>query len=170
MTDQSLGQDLPADWHRARSAARDPHFYGAERFRAPRATTSAVGESTAAAAPADRATSANGALRYPARPADADPTGFLGALFDFSFASFVTPRIIKVLYVLVIIGTVVSTLAFTIVVFKASAAFGVVTLAFADPLIILVVLAIARMFLEFFVVIFRAAQDIRALREGGGTH
>ena len=163
MTDRSLDQDLPADWHRARSAARDPHFYGAAGYRAMTA------HGTAATATANGTTSANGTARHPARPKDADTTGFLGALFDFGFTSFVTPKIIKVLYVLVMIGTVVSSLAFTIVVFKASAAFGIVALVFGDPLIILVVLAIVRIFLEFFVVIFRAAEDIRALRDGGGA-
>jgi hypothetical protein len=153
MTDRSLDQNLPADWHRARSAAREPHFYGADR----RAATT------------NDTASANGTAGHPARPRDAAETGFLGALFDFGFTSFVTPKIIKVLYVLVTMGTIVSTLAFTIIIFKASAAFGIVALVFGDPLIILVVLAAFRIFLEFFVVIFRAAEDIRALREGGGT-
>jgi hypothetical protein len=167
MTDRSLGQDLPADWHRARSAAREPHFYGADAFRAAAAT----GPGTASAngnTSANGKTSANGTASLAERPRDADTTGFLGALFDFGFTSFVTPKIIKVLYVLVTIGTIVSALAFTIVVFKASVAFGIVALVFGDPLIILVVMAAFRMFVEFFVVIFRAAEDIRALRDGGG--
>ena len=165
MTDRSLGPDLPADWHRARSAAREPHYYGANRFRAETVTATANG--TAATATPNGTATANGAVRNPARPKDADTTGFLGALFDLGFTSFVTPKIIKVLYVLVMIGTVVSTLAFTIIVFKANTAFGIVALAFGDPLVILVVLAVFRIFLEFFVVIFRAAEDIRALREDG---
>jgi hypothetical protein len=162
MNNRSLGPDLPADWHRARSAAREPHFYGADRYRAETRTATANG--TAAA---NGTASANGTVRHQAQPTDADTTGFLGALFDLGFTSFVTPKIIKVLYVLVMIGTVVSTLAFTIIVFKADTAFGIVALAFGDPLVILVVLAVFRIFLEFFVVIFRAAEDIRALREGG---
>jgi hypothetical protein len=97
----------------------------------------------------------------------ADARGFLGALFDFGFTSFVTPKVIKVLYLLIVIGTVVSALVFTIVVFKASVAFGVLTLVFGDPLFILIVLAIYRVILEFFVVTFRVAEDIRALRERG---
>lgn len=179
MTDRSLGPDLPADWHRARSAAREPHYYGADRFRAATGAVTAngtaatgAGHGRAIANPAGAANdpaSANGTVRYQVRPSDADTTGFLGALFDLSFTSFVTPKIIKVLYVLVMIGTVVSTLSLTIIVFKASTAFGIVALAFLDPLIILVVLAVFRIFLEFFVVIFRAAEDIRALREGGGA-
>ncbi len=97
----------------------------------------------------------------------ADARGFLGALFDFGFTSFVTPKVIKVLYMLIVIGTVVSALVFTIVVFKASVMFGFLVLVFGDPLFILIVLAIYRIILEFFVVTFRVAEDIRALRERG---
>jgi hypothetical protein len=100
----------------------------------------------------------------------ADARGFLGALFDFGFTSFVTPKVIKVLYMLIVIGTVVSALVFTIVVFKASVMFGFLTLVFGDPLFILIVLAIYRIILEFFVVTFRVAEDIRALRERGDLH
>jgi hypothetical protein len=97
----------------------------------------------------------------------ADTKGFLGALFDFGFTSFVTPKVIKVLYMLIVIGIVVSALVFTIVVFKASVMFGFLTLIFGDPLFILIALAIYRVILEFFVVTFRVAEDIRALRERG---
>jgi hypothetical protein len=99
-------------------------------------------------------------------PSDlAEPRGFLGALFDFGFTSFVTPKVIKVLYLLIVIGTVVSALVVTIVAFKASVVFGILMLVFGDPLFILIVLAIYRIILEFFVVTFRVAEDVRALRE-----
>jgi hypothetical protein len=107
-------------------------------------------------------------IRHAAPDDTADSKGFLGALFDFGFRSFVTPKVIKVLYVLIMIGTVVSALVFTIIAFKASLTFGVVTLLFGDPLFILIMLAIYRIILEFFVVIFRISEDIRALRERGG--
>jgi hypothetical protein len=107
------------------------------------------------------------AITDPASRAAADPRGFLGALFDFGFTSFVTPKVIKVLYMLIVIGTVVSALVFTIIAFKASTVFGFLTLVFGDPLFILIVLAIYRIILEFFVVTFRVAEDIRALRERG---
>lgn len=94
----------------------------------------------------------------------ADSKGFLGALFDFGFQSFVTPKVVKVLYVLIMIGTVVSALVFTIVAFKVSLTFGVATLLFGDPLVILTVLAIYRIFLEFFVVAFRISEDMRVAR------
>jgi Domain of unknown function (DUF4282) len=64
-----------------------------------------------------------------------------------------------------VIGTVVSALVFTFVAFKASLVFGFLTLVIGDPLFILIVLAIYRIILEIFMVAFRAAEDIRALRE-----
>jgi hypothetical protein len=63
----------------------------------------------------------------------ADSKGFLRALFHSGFQSFVTPKGVKVLYLLIMIGTVVSALMFTIVAFKASLTFGVATLLFGDP-------------------------------------
>jgi hypothetical protein len=108
------------------------------------------------------------AIGDPVTGAAADSRGFLSALFDFGFTSFVTPKVIKVLYMLIVIGTVASALVFTIIVFKASTLFGILTLVFADPLFILIVLAIYRIILEFFVVTFRVAEDIRALRERDG--
>ena len=44
--------------------------------------------------------------------------GFLGALFDFSFTSFVTTKIIKVLYVLILVLVSISALVFTIAAFR----------------------------------------------------
>jgi Domain of unknown function (DUF4282) len=124
-----------------------------------------------AAVPADAGTVRPDAERPAAASADsassdaADTRGFLGALFDFGFTSFVTPKVIKVLYLLIVIGTVVSALVVTIIAFKAGTVFGLLMLVFGDPLFILIVLAIYRIILEFFVVTFRVAEDVRALRE-----
>jgi hypothetical protein len=98
----------------------------------------------------------------------ADARGFLSALFDFSFTSFVTTRIIKVLYVLILVLTVISALVYTVIVFSASRLFGFLVLVIGDPLFIIIVMAFWRLVLEAFVVVFRIAEDIRALRERGG--
>ncbi|MGO8896338.1 MAG: DUF4282 domain-containing protein [Streptosporangiaceae bacterium] len=95
----------------------------------------------------------------------ADARGFLGALFDFSFTSFVTTRIIKVLYVLIMILTVLVALVYTFYAFNASPLFGFLTLVIGDPLFIIIVMAFWRLVLESFVVRFRIAEDVRALRE-----
>jgi len=96
-----------------------------------------------------------------------DSKGFFGALFDFSFTSFVTTKIIKVLYVLILILAVLSALVYTIIAFKTSAGFGIVTLVIGDPLFIIIVMAFWRLVLEAFIVVFRISEDIRALRERG---
>ena len=98
----------------------------------------------------------------------ADARGFLGALFDFSFTSFVTTRIIKVLYALILVLTVIAALFYTFLAFSASSLFGFLVLIIGDPLFILIVMAFWRLVLESFVVRFRIAEDVRALRERGG--
>jgi len=146
----------------------------ADPFGAPKADPFGPATTAAfAAAAADAGTARPDAERPaiavpdPAPRDAADTRGFLGALFDFGFTSFVTPKVIKVLYMLIVIGTVVSALVVTIIAFKASTVFGFLMLVFGDPLFILIVLAIYRIILEFFVVTFRVAEDIRALRERG---
>lgn len=104
-------------------------------------------------------------MRHSAR-SSADK-GFLGSLFDVGFTSFVTPKVIKVLYTLIMIGTIVSALFYTVVALKVNVALGAVTLFILAPLFTLIVLAIWRIFLEFFMVIFRISDDIRNLRERG---
>lgn len=95
----------------------------------------------------------------------ADERNFFAALFDFTFTSFITTKIIKVLYVLVMIMIGLSALLFTFDAFKLNATFGLLTLVIGDPLFIIVVLALWRLYLEFYIVVFRIAEDIRALRE-----
>jgi Domain of unknown function (DUF4282) len=160
----------PADAYGAGVA--DP-FGGADPFGDRKADPfGPAGTAAFAAVPADAGTVRPDAA-YPPAAADpspreaADTRGFLGALFDFGFTSFVTPKVIKVLYMLIVIGTVVSALVVTIVAFKASTVFGFLMLVFGDPLFILIVLAIYRIILEFFVLTFRVAEDVRALRERG---
>jgi hypothetical protein len=102
------------------------------------------------------------------RPQAADARGFLGALFDLSFTSFVTTKIIKVLYALILVLTSLSALVYTIVAFRLSAGFGLLVLVIGDPLFIIIVMAFWRLVLESFVVVFRIAEDVRAMRERAG--
>ena len=97
----------------------------------------------------------------------AESKGFFGSLFDFSFTSFVTTKIIKVLYVLILVLAVVSALVYTIIAFRVSPGFGILTLVIGDPLFIIIVMAFWRLVLEAFIVVFRISDDIRALRERG---
>lgn len=97
-----------------------------------------------------------------------DAKGFLGALFDFSFTSFVTPKIIKVIYVLITIWTVIWALIFLRFGFKyGGAAGGFFTLLVVDPILVVLTLGAYRMVLELFMVVHRMYEELKAIREHG---
>lgn len=91
--------------------------------------------------------------------------GFFSSLFDYSFTSFVTPRIIKVLYVLATIVISLSTLALILAAFKGSSGFGVVMLV-VGPLFFLLSMIYARVFLELVIVFFRINGNVQEIRDG----
>ena len=94
--------------------------------------------------------------------------GFVSSLFDFSFTSFVTPKIIKALYVLVTIWTVIWALIFLRLGFKyGGAAGGIFTLIVVVPVFGLLTLGAFRMLLEFFMVAHRIHDELKAIRERG---
>ncbi len=78
-----------------------------------------------------------------------------------------TTRIIKVLYALILVLAVLTALFYTVIMFRLSAGLGLATLIIGDPLFIIIVMAFWRLVLEAFVVVFRMAEDVRALRERG---
>lgn len=97
-----------------------------------------------------------------------DSKGFLGSLFDFSFTSFVTPKIVKVIYVLVTIWTVIWALIFLRFGFKyGGAAGGFFTLLVVDPILVVLTLGAYRMVLELFMVVHRMHEELKAIRERG---
>ncbi|MFI5065912.1 MAG: DUF4282 domain-containing protein [Streptosporangiales bacterium] len=110
--------------------------------------------------------SGRGARQRPQLPLE-ESKNFLNALFDFGFTSFVTPKVVKVLYLLIVIVVGLSALAFAVTMLASNLALGLVVLLIGAPLYFLVVTALYRITLEFFMVIFRMAEDIRALRERG---
>ncbi|MEP7024187.1 MAG: DUF4282 domain-containing protein [Actinomycetota bacterium] len=97
-----------------------------------------------------------------------DARGFIASLFDFSFTSFVTPKVVKVLYVLIMIGVGFASLLYVVLAFRLNSFLGIFVLFIGAPLAFVIIMAIYRILLEFFVVIFRISEDIRALRERGG--
>ncbi|MGI8576442.1 MAG: DUF4282 domain-containing protein [Nocardioidaceae bacterium] len=87
------------------------------------------------------------------------PKGFFGALFDFSFEHFITPIIVKVVYVVALIVLVLGWLLWTIVALTQNGGFGFLVLIFGAVVVILY-LAFIRMTLEFYLAIVRMSQDI----------
>jgi Domain of unknown function (DUF4282) len=96
-----------------------------------------------------------------------DAKGFFGALFDFSFVHFVTPFIIRIVYILGLIGIALSYLAFVIFAFQISAAQGLITL-LLGLVIAFAYLAFWRVTLEFFLAVVRMSDDIHNRGFPGG--
>jgi hypothetical protein len=93
------------------------------------------------------------------QPPNAGDGGFFAALFDFSFSSFVTPKIVKLVYVLATIGVALFYVVFVISAFAKNAGAGIVVL-LVGAVVALVYLAFIRMTLEFYFAIVRMSQDI----------
>jgi hypothetical protein len=97
--------------------------------------------------------------------------GFFGALFDFSFNSFVTPKIIKALYVLYTIWMLVWAIIFLRLGFKyGGTTGGIFTLVVVDPIFLLLTLGVYRVILELFMVVHRMHDDLKAIRERTQEH
>lgn len=94
--------------------------------------------------------------------------GFVGSLFDFSFNSMVTPKIVKVLYVLLTAWVGLWALIFLVIAFRTGGvAGGIFTLIIVDPIMVLLTLGVYRVLLELCMVIFRLHEDVKAIRAKG---
>jgi hypothetical protein len=85
--------------------------------------------------------------------------GFFGALFDFTFEHFITPIIVKIVYVLAFAALVLGWLILLIGGFSQSAAAGLFVLVLG-PIGVILYLAFIRMTLEFYLAIVRMSEDI----------
>ena len=91
--------------------------------------------------------------------------GFIGSLFDFSFTSMVTPKLIKALYILITISTLFWAAYFVLIAAHQWHTAGALSvLIIVDPLFVLVTLALWRVLLEYFMVTFRLHEDVKVLR------
>jgi hypothetical protein len=88
-----------------------------------------------------------------------DASGFFRALFDFSFNEFITPKVVKFVYVLATIALVLGWLVFVLVGFSDSAGAGLFYL-IGGAIGVILYLALIRMTLEFYLAIVRMSQDI----------
>ena len=106
----------------------------------------------------------------PAQPRARGEKGFLGSLFDFSFSSLVTPKIIKVLYVLLTVWTALVSLLILIVSFRTGGAVaGIFVLIVVIPIYVLLTLGVCRVILEGFMVIFRIYEETKKISDRSQT-
>jgi hypothetical protein len=93
--------------------------------------------------------------------------GFIRSLYDFSFSSLVTLRVIRVLYVLItILYTLAAVIIFAGLLIKHTAA-GVVIAIVGVPIAYFIYLTCARIALEVLMIVFNIGKDVRAIRERG---
>jgi hypothetical protein len=85
--------------------------------------------------------------------------GFFGSLFDFSFEHFVTPMLVKAVYIVAIVALGLGWLIWVAAGFSQSAGFGAAVL-LLGPILIFLYLCLIRMTLEFYLAITRMSQDI----------
>lgn len=93
--------------------------------------------------------------------------GFFASLFDISFRSLVTTRIIRVLYVLYMIAIGLVALGFIVSAFNANTALGVLVLVIGAPLAFFVYLIFVRVWLEVVIALFRIMENTQQLVEQG---
>jgi hypothetical protein len=94
--------------------------------------------------------------------------GFFGSLFDLSFSEFVTTRVIKLLFILTIIGSGLGALFILISMFSVGFGRGLLGLIVA-PILFLLYVLFSRIWLEVVIVLFRIAENTSRLVEQGKT-
>ncbi len=87
----------------------------------------------------------------------------LPALFDFSFSRFVSPKMMKFLYLLSILLAGLTAVFFIIDGFRASLWFGTFALLIGAPLMFLLIVVSSRVFLETILMIFQIADHTASI-------
>lgn len=85
--------------------------------------------------------------------------GFFGALFDINFTTFVTPMVVKVLYILFMVALGLGYIVLVIAGFTQSAGEGIAFLIFG-AIAVLIYLILIRVTLEFYLAVVRMSEDI----------
>ena len=141
-------------------AGSEPH--GADPAATPPAATPPPPPPPVAADPygsPQPASTTSAAMRSGADAITDSSAGFLPALFDFSFDSFVTPKIVRFVYVLATIWAVLMYVLIVIQQFTVSIWAGIIALV-VGPLVAILWLAVVRIALEFGISVVRMSEDV----------
>lgn len=87
--------------------------------------------------------------------------GFFKSLFDFSFSSFVTPRLVRVLYAISLVVIVLIYLGIALALFGANSGSGLAWLVIGGPIAALLYAIFYRVLFELIVVVFRIYETVR---------
>ena len=93
--------------------------------------------------------------------------GFFGALFDLSFSEFITTKLIKILYIILLviiaIGLVVGIVGGLVSMFSRGGFLTGLLTIIMTPIVAVLYVILARMWLELVIVVFRIAENTTEL-------
>ena len=93
--------------------------------------------------------------------------GFFGRLFDLSFNEFITTKIIKVLYVIAIVGSAIGAFLLLGGMFATKTFGGVLMGLILAPVAFILYVILARIWLETLIVLFRIAENTAKMANAG---
>jgi len=91
--------------------------------------------------------------------------GVVKNLFDLSFSEFITPKVIKFLYILCMIGIFIAAIMIIINGFNISTGIGVISLLIIAPLYIVIGLFAVRVWLELVLIFFKIHDKIDKIKK-----
>ncbi len=91
--------------------------------------------------------------------------GFVGQVFDLSFSSFVTIRVVRVLFAFQILMAAIATFTFLLRGFAGGFFSGLMAL-IVSPVVFFLIVLVARLICELTMVIFKIGENTSALVEG----
>ena len=100
---------------------------------------------------------------YGGYPGGGQERGFFARLFDFSFESFITPTIIKALFIIYLVMVAFIAIAMVIVGFTQSTLVGIIALIIGVPIFGFIYILVGRVWLELVIIFFRIHENTETL-------
>jgi hypothetical protein len=88
--------------------------------------------------------------------------GFFGSLFDFSFENFVFPKIVRVLYVIIVVLICIGYIGGVVYAFQMGSMQGIGAI-FLGPVVLLLYLTMIRASMEIAIVLFRIYENTNVI-------
>lgn len=90
--------------------------------------------------------------------------GFFGSLFDFSFTSFVFPKVIKVVFAILVVFAAIAAIAVLVMAFNNSTTTGIAALVLS-PFIFCLYVLLFRIWMEVAIVLFRILDNVQKIAD-----
>jgi hypothetical protein len=163
----SQDQGYPAQEQTVTSLAQGQNYQGYQGYQAAYQGYGAQ-PGQGAATPPPQWQASPGAQPAAAKAKTRSGKGLVGSLFDFSFSSMVTPKIIKALYILFTIWTTLAAIGILVFFIDFGGLQGALAaIIIVDPIFILLSLGVYRIILEAFMVLFQIHGELKTIREQG---